>query len=246
MTKKRTKIGHKEIRVSPEYLAKLRARVMEVKTPQMSWATVAEKLAGEFKDVSLRTLTEHVVICGRATDYLFGLYADEKISLGIFSEIMRGNLDDSTRELLAKDVLRLGMTPTHISAFKKVVDKCDYATAINRAMGKIPVSERMEKARKSTRELVDLDEEIADLAFRLQSRILLAENLMPKTLLGSNQARAKIFKAVWDVVQAAKITVEFGEARIKRYLTELQQREQSEINLAEGQGRIGDTNERDS
>ena len=119
-----------------------------------------------------------------------------KTKVRLHSKQMQGNLDDATRELLAKDVIRLGMTPAQISAFKKVAIKCDYATAINRATGKIPVSERMEKARKATKDLVGIEKEIADLAFHFQSRLLMAEDLMPKTLLGSTQSRARIYKTV--------------------------------------------------
>lgn len=239
MTK--NKVGNMETRVSPKYLDAIRGRALELKVPQNTWTNVAQMMKAEFTEVSLSTLEEYVAACGRSSEYVFGLYKKGKISWSLLREISRSSVDESTRDYIARQVIQRGMTSSQVIALKKILKggKCSIVEAVKRAVGEIPISERLESARKSTKDLVDIEKEIADLAFHLKSRFLMAESLLPHSSLGK-AAGGRILKAAWDIAHAARDTAAFFDAKIKQYFDEIREHEQTELGLAESQRALGD------
>lgn len=227
-------IGGIEVKVSPEYLGRIRTRARSIKTDEMSWKQVTDVMVAEFTDVSPRTLVDHVRVAAKVSDYLFGLYTSGQMSYLVLVELAGWKTDEDKDALARTEILKHNMTYTQVIRFKKSMsdrrNNLDTARAI--ALGEVPRAHRREKANRAVKDIKDIVDEIEDLSFKLRSRFELAESIIPGSVLDNGEVKARLFKIVWDLRHASKETFEYVDSKTKKFLEEIKNVNQTESTLA--------------
>lgn len=228
------RIGGFEVRVSPEYLTKLRVRAKELKTPDRSWTQVAKDIAAEMPDANPRTTVDHVLVAARTSDYVFSLYVTEKISYLVYCELATWRTKEDKDEIAKTEILKYKMTHLQVIRFKKAMGdvRNSIDTVRSIALGVVPKAHRLERARKSVRDFATIVDEIEELSMQLLSRLDQVDDLIPGTVLDNGEVRSRLNKVAWDLRHATKITFDYIDARVRKFKKEIQSINMKETNLA--------------
>jgi len=238
------KAGGLDVRITPEILVRLRNRVKEIKEkdPKVPYAVISRSLTSEFPDYAAKTLEDYCLAVGKATDYIFSLYIEGKVSFTLFLEliqtklklkedevgVMPGDLDYIAREFV-EAVMPNGQKPgmpelRRIKANLRTQKNGQYMSipeALGRGLGRISAFAKPEALKKISKSFDSLLDEINKHMTLARAKTKQLIDLLPMSTLNKGKVHSELFNKVYLLRHILGEQYDFVDNKVKVYLDEL-------------------------
>lgn len=197
--------------ITPEVMVKLRHAFRQL--PDMSHEDRARYVQSEFSQFKPRTLEDYSRCCLRATEPVFQLYLDGKLSTEAMLEITLWEGKD--QEFMASEYVEKKMGPADLRKVKRIKkeQQCGYAEAIAKALGEMPLHTPREQKPRSFDTLLD---DIGKHSTRWRALMSMAFDL-----IGEEEAKAgvhaELFQKAYVLRHVIKENYDFANQRVNRF-----------------------------
>lgn len=228
-------------------LERVRAAIA-VFPPRTSQREMIEKLtaSGRFANISSRNLRD-LIAATSVSDYAFELFKTKKLSFSMLRELGRGQVDDATRDFLARAAVERRMSAEQMMDTKNYLKKrCSVAEALGKACGQIPKVATPASERPASVEAIH--DEIMRMGTQWRMKVSMAMDLLPATTLEGKSTRMLIFKKAYELRHLVKEQLSFIEQKVEQFLKEVEGHATAEAVVASRRGVVpvnGETHEHD-
>jgi hypothetical protein len=209
-------------KVTPEEMEILKRRFLDF--PDITHDERSRRVAKEFPKFTANTLKSYSRMCLGASEKVFSLYLEGKVSLAVPIELASWNKGE--QDFIIDEYLEKKFTPETLRKIRRYRDehKCGYAEAIARATGAIDAKQpRKTESRRSVDTILT---EIADKGARW--RAMVAQVL---EMIGQEEASAGIHEALFVKVLILRDLIgnqyDFVNGKVNRYMNTIRKRLQN-------------------
>lgn len=209
-------------KVTPQEMEILKKRFLDF--PESTHEERSKILAKEFPKFTWNTLKSYSRMCLGASEKVFKLYVEGKVSLAVPIELASWNKGE--QDFIIDEYLEKKFTPETLRKIRRYRDehRCGYTEAIARATGAIDINQprKTEKSRSVDTILT----EIADKGARWRAMV---EQVME--MIGKEEAAAGIHEALFAKVILLRGVIgdqyDFVNGKVNRYMNTIRKRLQN-------------------
>lgn len=234
--------------ISPALIERIREAIA-VFPPKTSQRGMVEtmRLSPKFSDISSRSLRD-LIAAASVSDYVFKMFTENKFSFSMLRELGRGQVDEATRDFLARAAVERGMSAEQMMDVKNYLKKrCSVAEALGKACGQIPKTAVPASERPVSVEAIH--DEIMKMGTQWRMKVSMAMDLLPATTLEGKATRMLIFKKAYELRHLVKEQLAFIDTKVEQFLKEMETHASAEADVASRRGvtiaNNGDTHEHD-
>jgi len=218
------KIGNTQVRFDWALMVRLRDRV-KLFPEKMRLSEKIAAIKAEFETLSScsnKTLEEYVYVVATASDFMFEVLGQGKLSILQFNELCHGTMDRATRDTLTHAVVDKKITYGQIRVIKKTLKqskgRCSLAEAIMKATGEIPLHSKSDHLQESQKTFTKAVNEVADYSLKFMTKIQMALDLVPSSAIQSGEIHLNDYERLTTFETTLESTLNFVRMRKKQWL----------------------------